>query len=99
MAMRQGSLLPAVPDRSTLKGKRDYVILAPMVAVLPRWNELVEFDVATIRLLDGRWVLAGLEARAGASALSPPYLGQPGYSAPTGLGSLSAQCTSFGLSL
>jgi hypothetical protein len=46
MAKRQGSLLPAVPDRSTLKGKRDYVILAPLVAVLLRWNELIEFDAA-----------------------------------------------------
>jgi integrase len=38
----------AVPDRSTLKGKRDYVILALLVGCALRRNELAELDVETI---------------------------------------------------
>ena len=45
----------AVPDRSTLKGKRDYVILALLVGCALRWNELAELDVATIQQREGRW--------------------------------------------
>jgi integrase len=45
--------LLAVPDRSTLKGKRDYAILAL----------LAELDVATIQQREGRWVLANLEGK------------------------------------
>jgi hypothetical protein len=36
-----------VPDRSTLKGKRDCVILAPLVGCALRRNELAELDVET----------------------------------------------------
>jgi hypothetical protein len=50
----------AVPDRSTLKGKRDYVILALPAGCALRRNELAEFDVATIQQREGRWVLADL---------------------------------------
>jgi integrase len=53
----------AVPDRSTLKGKRDYVILALLVGCALRRNELAELDVETIHQREGRWVLADLEGK------------------------------------
>ena len=57
----QAKELLAVPDRSTLKGKRDYVILALLVGCALRRNELAELDVETIQQREGRWVLADLE--------------------------------------
>jgi len=53
----------AVPDRSTLKGKRNYVILALLVGCALRRNELAELDVETIQQREGRWVLADLEGK------------------------------------
>jgi site-specific recombinase XerD len=55
-------LLP-VPDRSTLKGKRDYVILALLVGCALRRNELAELDVETIQQREERWVLADLQGK------------------------------------
>jgi integrase len=63
LTREQAKELLAVPDRSTLKGKRDYVILAPLVGCALRRNELAELDVATIQQRDGRWVLADLEGK------------------------------------
>src|ERR1700704_2943387 len=59
----QAKELLAVPDRSTLKGKRDYVILALLVGCALRQNELAELDVETIQQREGRWVLADLEGK------------------------------------
>jgi integrase len=56
----QAKDLLTVPDRSTLKGKRDYVILALLVGCALRRNELAELDVETIQQREGRWVLADL---------------------------------------
>jgi integrase len=55
--------LLAVPDRSTLKCKRDYVILAILVGCVLRRQELAVLDVDTIQLREGRWVLADLEGK------------------------------------
>jgi integrase len=63
LTREQAKELLAVPDRSTLKGKRDYVILALLVGCALRRNELAELDVATIQLREGRWVLADLEGK------------------------------------
>src|SRR5260370_15328189 len=63
LTREQAKELLAVPDRSTLKGKRDYVILALLVGCALRRNELAEFDVATIQQREGRWVLADLEGK------------------------------------
>jgi site-specific recombinase XerD len=49
LTREQAKELLAVPDRSTLKGKRDYVILALLVGCALRRNELVELDVETIQ--------------------------------------------------
>ncbi|WP_433964432.1 tyrosine-type recombinase/integrase [Tunturiibacter gelidiferens] len=59
----QAKELLAVPDRSTLKGKRDYVILVLLVGCALRRNELAELDVETIQQREGRWVLADLEGK------------------------------------
>ncbi len=50
----------AVPDRSTLRGKRDYVILALLVGCALRRQELASLDIETIQMREGRWVLADL---------------------------------------
>jgi integrase len=63
LTREQAKELLAVPDRSTLKGKRDYVILALLVGFALRRNELAELDVETIQQRDGRWVLADLEGK------------------------------------
>ena len=63
LADEQAKELLAVPDRSTLKGKRDFVILALLVGCAIRRNELAEGDVATIQQRKGRWVLADLEGK------------------------------------
>jgi site-specific recombinase XerD len=57
LTREQAKELLAVPDRSTLKGKRDYVILALLVGCALRRNELAELDVETIQQREGRWVL------------------------------------------
>jgi len=72
----QAKELLAVPDRSTPKGKRDYVILALLVGCALRSNELAELDVATIQLREGRWVLADLEGKGGDSDRGRSHLGQ-----------------------
>src|SRR6202167_6748929 len=48
LTREQAKELLAVPDRSTLKGKRDYVILAVLVGCALRRNELAELEVETI---------------------------------------------------
>jgi integrase len=61
LSLEQAKKLLAVPERSTLKGKRNYVILALLVGCALRRNELAKLDVATIQLREGRWVLADLK--------------------------------------
>jgi integrase len=63
LTREQAKELLAVPDRTTLKGKRDYVILALLVGCALRRNELAELDVKTIQQREGRWVLADLEGK------------------------------------
>src|ERR1700730_5701957 len=63
LTREQAKELLAVPDRSTLKGKSDYVILALLVGCALRRNELAELEVETIQQREGRWVLADLEGK------------------------------------
>ena len=60
LTKEQAKQLLAVPDRSTVKGKRDYVILALLTACALRRNELAMLKMETIQLREGRWVLADL---------------------------------------
>jgi integrase len=63
LTREQARELLAVPDRTTLKGKRDYVLLAMLVGCALRREELAGLDVDTIQLREGRWVLADLEGK------------------------------------
>ncbi len=63
LTREQAKEILAIPDRSKLKGKRDYVILSLLVACALRRTELAELDVATIQQREGRWVLADLEGK------------------------------------
>jgi integrase len=63
LTREQAKELLAVPDHPTLKGKRDYVILALLVGYALRRNELAELDIATIQRREGRRVLADLEGK------------------------------------
>jgi len=60
LTREQAKDLLAIPDRSTLKGKRDYVILALLVGCALRRRELAALEVETIQQREGRWVLADL---------------------------------------
>ena len=57
--------LLAVPDRSTLKGKRDYCILALLVGCALRRHELTNLEVEEIQLREGRWVIADMRGKGG----------------------------------
>jgi integrase len=63
LSTKLSNLLLAVPDRSTLKGKRDYVILALLVGCALRRRELATLVVETIQFREGRWVLVDLEGK------------------------------------
>jgi integrase len=63
LTREQAKALLAVPDRATLKGKRDYVLLGMLVGCALRREELALLDVDTIQLREGRWVLADLEGK------------------------------------
>jgi integrase len=63
LTREQAKDLLTVPERSTLKGKRDYVILARLVGCALRRNELAELDVETMQQREGRWGLADLEGK------------------------------------
>jgi integrase len=54
-----------VPDRSTLKGKRDYVIIALLVGCALRRQELASLTIEDIQLRDGRWVIIDLRGKGG----------------------------------
>jgi len=61
----QAKQLLAVPDRSTLKGKRDYCILALLVGCALRRRELANLEVEEIQLREGRWVIADMRGKGG----------------------------------
>ena len=65
LTREQAKDLLAVPDRSTLKGKRDYCILALLVGCALRRRELAELEVDEIQLREGRWVIADLRGKGG----------------------------------
>ena len=60
LTREQAKALLAVPERSTLKGKRDYVILALLTGCALRRTELATLEIETIQVREGRWVLVDL---------------------------------------
>jgi integrase len=65
LTREQAKELLAVPDRSTLKGKRDYVILALLVGCALRRRELASLNIEDIQMREGRWVIADLRGKGG----------------------------------
>jgi integrase len=65
LTREQAKELLAVPDRSTLKGKRDYCILALLVGCALRRQELAHLSIEEIQLRENRWVIADLRGKGG----------------------------------
>ncbi|WP_348269445.1 site-specific integrase [Edaphobacter paludis] len=65
LTREQAKELLAVPDRSKLKGKRDYVIIALLVACALRRRELATLNVEDIQLRERRWVIIDLRGKGG----------------------------------
>jgi integrase len=65
LTREQAKELLAVPDRSTLKGKRDYVIIALLVGCALRRRELASLTIEDIQLREGRWVIIDLLGKGG----------------------------------
>ena len=60
LTREQAKELLAVPDRSSLKGKRDAVILALLLGCALRRRELAELRIIDLVQREGRWVLLDL---------------------------------------
>jgi site-specific recombinase XerD len=60
LTREQAKELLQVPDRSTLKGKRDYAILALLVGCALRRRELASLEMSDLQEREGRWVIANL---------------------------------------
>ena len=65
LTREQARELLAVPDRSTLKGKRDYAILSLLVGCALRRLELASLSIDTLQMREARWVLADLVGKGG----------------------------------
>jgi integrase len=65
LTREQAKELLTVPDRSTLKGKRDYAILALLLGCALRRQELASLDIESIQMREGRWVVADLRGKGG----------------------------------
>ena len=65
LTKEQARELLAVPDRKSLKGKRDYAILALLVGCGLRRRELASLDVEDIQMRDDRWVIIDLCGKGG----------------------------------
>jgi integrase len=65
LTREQAKELLAVPDRSTLKGKRDYVIIALLVGCALRRKELASLYIEDIQLRERRWVIIDLVGKGG----------------------------------
>lgn len=60
LTREEASRLLALPDRETLRGKRDRAMLGLLVSCGLRRNELVRLQVEDIQQREGRWVLVDL---------------------------------------
>ena len=65
LTREQAKELLTVPDRSKIKGKRDYVILALLLGCALRRQELASLDVDAIQMREGRWALPDLRGKGG----------------------------------
>jgi len=65
LTREQAKELLTVPDRSKIKGIRDYVILALLLGCALRRQELASLNVDRIQMREGRWVLPDLCGKGG----------------------------------
>jgi integrase len=65
LTKEQARDLLAVPDRSTLKGKRDYAMLALLIGCALRRRELAALTIEDIQMRENRWVIADLRGKGG----------------------------------
>jgi integrase len=65
LTREQAKKLLQVPDRSKLKGKREYAILALLVGCALRRQELVNLNIEDIQMRERRWVIADLRGKGG----------------------------------
>src|SRR5271170_3328060 len=65
LTREQAKELLGVPDRSTLKGKRDYIVIALLVGCALRRRELATLNIEDIQLREGRWVIIDLRGKGG----------------------------------
>lgn len=65
LTREQARELLRVPDRSTLKGTRDYAILALLVACGLRRAELAALEVGDLQMRENRWILSDLRGKGG----------------------------------
>ncbi len=65
LTREQARELLQVPDRSSLKGSRDYAILALLIACGLRRAELVAVEVGDLQMRENRWVLSDLRGKGG----------------------------------
>src|SRR6187402_1810266 len=65
LTKEQAKELLAAPDRSTVKGKRDYAILALLVGCALRRRELASLTVEDIQMRENRWVIIDLVGKGG----------------------------------
>jgi integrase len=61
----QGRRLLAGPDRDSLRGKRNYAILAMLIGCGLRRRELLRLRIEAIQLREEHWVIADLLGKAG----------------------------------
>jgi integrase len=65
LTREQAKELLAIPDRSTLKGKRNYVIIALLIGCALRRRELASLKIEDIQLRERRWVIIDLRGKGG----------------------------------
>ena len=65
LTAEQGKRLLASGDRNSLRGKRNYAILATLIGCGLRRGELLALRVDAIELREERWVIADLMGKAG----------------------------------
>jgi integrase len=65
LTREQCTALLKVPNRKTLKGKRNYCVLAILLGCALRRTELAQLDIEQIQMREGRWVLADLRGKGG----------------------------------
>lgn len=65
-----------VPDRTSLRGKRNFCVLAVLLGCALRRYELAGLDLKRIQQRDGRWIISDLDGKGGRvrSIAIPPWV-------------------------